>query len=750
MAASSSGVDVEIPEVSADRYLNVLDQAEVEAFWQEAGVRGGNGDPCFNIDWDAARKDIVEHPRVQELCKAQAARGGQRAVRAMQQRATMLADELAASVETRAAHFTSALARFMFERLYSGLIFEREQLKALATLSMRAREEGRSIVYLPSHKSHIDYLVLQFSLWNLGLGAPAIAAGENLNLPMVGALLRRNGAFYIRRSFGGEDSELYSTVVAVYLEGLLRRGANVKFFSEGGRSRSGKLLQPKIGLLGMIVDPILYGVVEDAYIVPVSIYYDGVMETESYVRELLGSAKRKESLIGVLGQGKHLLAMPRSRFGNIHVRFAPGFSAKSYIENLIALQQSSVTRANFNPRISPADKGILLKALAYHVLEEINRSSSVTPTALVGTVLLCTLGRGIGRRSLINKVEWLRGEVIRSGGHMSRFYDFPGELTAEVVDSALRVLGKLVQTFTGLVEPVYCVAPGMSFELSYYRNLCVHVFIHQAIVTAVLHRAVQRQPNVRRLERANVMSDVRFLSRLLKREFVFSGAATPNVSDAAKRPLAQQAVAGEQWGAENSTALMRNFESALELLVSEGVVDVCEEGGSISLEQYCQAQEMGGYDHWNKHFTFLCSLVWPLIESYWLVLASLVYIFRNDLVIVGEGRAVSAMQSFAKTLVHTGHVQYDEAASAEPLKAALQTYGELGIVRWARRFGNQGEHMVALELEPEFRGSGEDRFGPLIRLADAVSSYRRCWREQEGPEDYPDYVARMAFPHSKL
>lgn len=474
------------------------------------------------------------------------------------------------------------------------------------------------------------------------------------------------------------------------------------------------------------------------------------METESYVRELLGSAKRKESLIGVLGQGKHLLAMPRSRFGNIHVRFAPGFSAKSYIENLIALQQSSVTRANFNPRISPGDKGILLKALAYHVLEEINRSSSVTPTALVGTVLLCTLGRGIGRRSLINKVEWLRGEVIRSGGHMSRFYDFPGELTAEVVDSALRVLGKLVQTFTGLVEPVYCVAPGMSFELSYYRNLCVHVFIHQAIVTAVLHRAVQRQPNVRRLERANVMSDVRFLSRLLKREFVFSGAATPNVSDAPKRPLAQQAVAGEQWGAENSTALMRNFESALELLVSEGVVDVCEEGGSISLEQYCQAQEMGGYDHWNKHFTFLCSLVWPLIESYWLVLASLLYIFQNDLVIVGEGRAVSAMQSFAKTLVHTGHVQYDEAASAEPLKAALQTYGELGIVRWARRFGNQGEHMVALELEPEFRGSGEDRFGPLIRLADAVSSYRRCWREQEGPEDYPEYVARMAFPHSKL
>lgn len=459
------------------------------------------------------------------------------------------------------------------------------------------------------------------------------------------------------------------------------------------------------------------------------------------MRELLGSAKRKESLIGVLGQGKHLLAMPRSRYGNIHVRFAPGFSARSYIENYTALQrQSSVHRANFDPQSSASEKGILLKALAYHVLEEINRVSSVTPTALVGTVLLCTQGRGIGRRALISKVEWLRGEVVRSGGHMSRFYDFPGELTAEVVDSALGVLGNLVQTFTGLVEPVYCVAPGMSFELSYYRNLCVHVFIHQAIVTAVLHRAVQRQPNVRRVERTSIMSDVRFLSRLLKREFVFSGAATPNSS---VRP---QAVAGEQhWGQENSTALMRNFESALELLVSEGVIEFCDEGGAISLEQYCQAQEMGGYDHWNKHFTFLCSLVWPLIESYWLVLASLLYIFRHGLVIIGERQAVACMQTFAKTLVHTGHVQYDEAASAEPLKFALQTYGELGIVRWARRTGEQGEQIVALELEPEYRGNEGDKFGELTRLTNAVASYRRCWREQEGPEDFPDYVARMAF-----
>mmetsp|Transcript_42417 Transcript_42417/g.88626 ORF Transcript_42417/g.88626 Transcript_42417/m.88626 type:complete len:749 (+) Transcript_42417:41-2287(+) len=744
---SSVSAEPDGDTVSADHYLNVLDEEEVKGFWEQAGVRGGKEDPCFDIDWDAAGKEVVTHPKVNELCEAAAARGGPRAAVATRQKAAALASELAASVEMRFAHFTSALARFGFQRLYSGLIFEREQLLSLARLSVRAREEGRSIVYLPSHKSHIDYIVLQFSLWNLGLGAPAIAAGENLNLPVVGGLLRRNGAFYIRRSFSGPDSELYTAVVSAYIEGLLRRGANVKFFTEGGRSRSGKLLQPKIGLLGMVLDPVLDGVVEDAYIVPVSIYYDGVMETESYVRELLGSKKRKESLIGVLGQGKHLLAMRRSRFGNIHVRFGPGFSARSYIDNHIAVQRAVPNRANFNPVSTMADKQVLLKALAYHVLEEINRVSSVTPTALVGTVLLCTLGRGIGRRALINKVDWLRGEVVRSGGHMSRFYDFPGELTAEVVDSALTVLGKLVQTFTGLVEPVYCVAPGMHFELSYYRNMCVHVFIHQAIVTAVLHRAVQmHRQDQERVERADVMSDVRFLSRLLKREFVFSGSAT--ASGSPPKPAS-----GEQWGQDIPVALMRNFESALELLVAEGVVDVCEtgsKGGAISLKQYRSAQELGGYDHWNKHFTFLCSMIWPLIESYWLVLASLLYIFRNGIVIIGEKPAVAYMQSFAKTLVHMGYVQYNEAASEEPLRKALQTYSELGIVRWARRTGNQGEPVVALELEPEYRGAEDDKFRQLVQLADEVASYRRCWREQEGPEEYPDYIARLAFGVSRL
>jgi len=727
-----------------ESYINVLSNAEVQDFSREHQIDGT--DAKFLIDWAAAVNDVTKHPRVVALVEA--ATKGENAVgaaTAVKNKAAAIAREMGAMLSRRLVSATYVVTHTMMKRLYTGVICERGQLAAFAELCKRAHVQGRSVIFLPSHKSHIDYIVACFVVNSFGLGSPAIAAGDNLNIFLLGKFLRRNGAFFIRRSFTGPDSELYTAVVAAYVEGLMRRGANLKFFLEGGRSRTGKLLEPKIGMLGMLLEPILAGTVDDAYIVPISIYYDKVMEARTYVTELLGSKKRKENLFDVVGQAQHLLAMRRSRYGNIHIRIAPGFSAKEYAETQVALQRHIGIRPSFDPRISTGDREVLLKALAYHVLYEINRVSSVTPTALVGTALLCTLGRGIGRFDLIRKVDWLQKVVVRSGGHLSALHGFSSDLAADVVDSAISVLGSLVQIVTGLLEPVYVIAPDKHFELSYYRNMCVHVFVHQAIIAAVLHRFIRRQPYAEHVPREEVMHDVRFLSKLLKYEFVFSGSAAQPRSPYKNA----QSPPPTDFGAElQNTALMVNFESALELMASEGVVEVDENKVVIVSEQMHPALRNRCYEPSNTHFHFLGSFVWPVIESYWLVLAGLRFMFHNGFTTIGEVDTLRRLLGFARTLVHLGRVHYYEGASDEALRKALQTYLEMGVVRRVVATDDEGVRKATLRLGAEY--TGHDGMSRLSQLANEVASYRRGWREQEGIEEYPDYIARLAFGAAKL
>lgn len=163
-------------------------------------------------------------------------------------------------------------------------------------MARAAAEKKQSIVFLPCHKSHVDYVSLQLICYRLGMALPIVVAGDNLNFPLVGAFLQhagtlgvvskmcsfgtdyRLGAMWIRRSFG--DDQLYTTLVQTYIDVLLQQGYNFECFIEGGRSRTGKLLSPKFGILSFIVDSVLSGRVSDTIICPVSTQYDKVVETE--------------------------------------------------------------------------------------------------------------------------------------------------------------------------------------------------------------------------------------------------------------------------------------------------------------------------------------------------------------------------------------------------------------------------------------------------------------------------------------
>src|SRR5690606_367008 len=158
--------------------------------------------------------------------------------------------------------------------------------------------QGATVIYVPCHRSHIDYLILSYLLYRNGLVPPHIAAGINLNMPVVGPFLRRGGAFFLRRSFKG--NALYPVVFAEYVDALYANGTSIEYFIEGGRSRTGRLLAPKAGMLAMTVKSFLRTPQQPAVFVPVYIGYEKLIEGRSYLGELAGKSKRKESVFGLL------------------------------------------------------------------------------------------------------------------------------------------------------------------------------------------------------------------------------------------------------------------------------------------------------------------------------------------------------------------------------------------------------------------------------------------------------------------
>lgn len=169
-----------------------------------------------------------------------------------------------------------ACTQLLTRAYHQGIHVNSEEVLRLKAVAEKAAKQKQSIVFLPNHRSHVDYVSLQLICFRLGLALPTVVAGDNLNFPLVGPFLQHAGAMWIRRAFG--DDELYVTLLQAYVDTLLQRGFNLECFIEGTRSRIGKLLPPKFGILSFVLDSLLSGRVEDTIICPVSTQYDKVIE----------------------------------------------------------------------------------------------------------------------------------------------------------------------------------------------------------------------------------------------------------------------------------------------------------------------------------------------------------------------------------------------------------------------------------------------------------------------------------------
>ncbi|HEX7374442.1 MAG TPA: 1-acyl-sn-glycerol-3-phosphate acyltransferase, partial [Steroidobacteraceae bacterium] len=216
--------------------------------------------------------------------------------------------EIAANYSHPFVVFMSGVLGRLWNRLYDGV-------ELVNFSSLQSVDEGSEIVYVPCHRSHMDYLLMSYVVYQKGYAVPHIAAGINLNMPVIGSFLRRGGAFFLRRSFGGNAT--YSSVFSKYLGLMMARGHSIEYFIEGGRSRTGRLLQPKTGMLAMTVRSYVREPSKPVVFVPVYFGYERVVEARTYIGELSGRPKEKESVLGML----RTLPELRSRFGKVYVSF---------------------------------------------------------------------------------------------------------------------------------------------------------------------------------------------------------------------------------------------------------------------------------------------------------------------------------------------------------------------------------------------------------------------------------------------
>jgi glycerol-3-phosphate O-acyltransferase len=203
--------------------------------------------------------------------------------------------------------FMATMLGWLWTRLYDGVDFEHVE-------KLNEAGDGAEIIYVPCHRSHMDYLLLSYVIYRKGFAVPHVAAGINLNLPVIGRFLRMGGAFFLRRSFKGDA--LYAVVFAKYLGFMMARGHSLEYFIEGGRSRTGRLLSPRTGMLSMTVRAYLRDPGRPVVFMPVYFGYERIVEGRTYIGELSGRPKEKESVVGLL---KGVVSVLRSKLGRVHV-----------------------------------------------------------------------------------------------------------------------------------------------------------------------------------------------------------------------------------------------------------------------------------------------------------------------------------------------------------------------------------------------------------------------------------------------
>ncbi len=410
------------------------------------------------------RRMLVSHvmsdPGVREAIQTTALEENKKIER-VQARANKYALEIAADVSYPTVRVLHRLMNRLWTELYDGV-------KLSGINRLKSVADGREIVYVPCHRSHIDYLLLSYILYINGFSLPHIAAGINLNLPVVGGLLRRGGAFFLRRSFSG--NKLYAAVFNAYLKEILQRGHSLEYFVEGGRSRSGRSLPPKGGMLAMTAHAYLRNPRTPVVFIPVYFGYERLLEGRAFTSELAGGKKQKESVFALLKSLKTL----REEYGNVYVNFGKPIELDALLDRHRTNWQSEnieLTRPDWLTAV--------IDDLGENIMQNINDAVCVTPISLLAMGLLSTNQGILGESDLIDQMKVYHKLFTSSAVGTTAVVpqmDFP-----DAIEHGKK-LG-FIQSSDDPLGALLSIRPGMAAPMMYFRNNVQHLITVPALLS---------------------------------------------------------------------------------------------------------------------------------------------------------------------------------------------------------------------------------------------------------------------------
>lgn len=478
-------------------------------------------------------KKTMRDPVLQSFLRAQAEETGQ-SMEALEEKVEKQLNEIASDLKPAYLHWYAKVLAWIFNFIYDGLDVDPDGLQTV-------KEWARlgSLIYVPCHKSHIDYLVLSYVLFQNWMSVPFIAAGINLGFFPMGYILRGGGAFFMRRTFKGNP--IYTQTFSAYVRTLLGERIPMEFFIEGTRSRSGKLMLPKKGLLSMIVQAWESGVTRDLIFVPVNVGYDMVVEEGAYVQEMRGAPKEKENL-WQLFQARKVL---KRRYGKVYVRFAPPISMNQYMRGRHAYS-----------RMDEDEREDLYDALAQEIIGAIYRQTVVTPFAVLASVFMSrtsAMEEHETRMMFSIFVDYLKAIGYNAASSLSDVEKAFNETIAQYRERGL------VSVEEGEDEPnLYVVDNEDRINLEYYKNTILNCFVPVALIANVLLKyphGIAKKP---------FYDEVHRLAALLEKEFILDIKAIEKALDYLKDAKMIAENQGMFYGERQHRDMLADFAGLIE------------------------------------------------------------------------------------------------------------------------------------------------------------------------------------------